>query len=99
MHDRQVHITQHAYERYCERVERVSYDELVIKVEELSAYGIHHKRGYVRTGDIWWRGSVSRDQIVLHTCYGVTHIDVPQAIKWAKRFKDRLALEGDPYGD
>lgn len=99
MHDRQVHITQHAYERYCERVEPIRYSELESRVTLQSLHGIYHKRGYVQIGDVWWRGSVTADRIELHTCYGVTHIDIPLAVKWAKRHGDRIALGGGRYGD
>lgn len=98
-HVRQIHIEQHAYERYCERVGVITYQDLVDLVDGQLQQGIYYKQGYVRIADVWWRGTVSRDRVVLHTCYGVTHIDVPLAIKWAKRFNDRLALGGDRYGD
>jgi|HigsolmetaAR202D_1030399.scaffolds.fasta_scaffold19790_2 hypothetical protein len=98
-HVRQIHITQHAYERYCQRVEPISYDELVKQVEEQAQYSLHHKRGYVQIAGTWWRGTVSRTEVVLHTCYGESHIDMPKAVKWAKRHGDRLALGSDRYAE
>jgi hypothetical protein len=93
--EREIWLSYHAYERYCERVEPIGWRELEQLIAELMRSGFRYKDGYIRTGDVWWRGEVTRDHVMLHTCYGVTHIDIPDAIKWAKLHKDRLDLEKD----
>ena len=89
---RQVIIEDHAYDRYCERVKWITRDALHNTIHQKMQDGMYHRDGYVRIGNVWWRGTVTPDKITLHSCYGITHIDVPRAIKWAKRFRDRLAL-------
>jgi len=90
--DKQIRIDRHAYYRYCERVEQTGWQELERMLRQQLVDGIHIQDGYLRTGDIWWRAEATDDEVIIHTCYGRTHIDIPQAIKWAKRYRDRLRL-------
>jgi len=90
--EKQIRIDRHAYVRYCERVEPIGWQELEHMLQQQLADGINIQDGYLRTGDIWWRAEVTDDEVIIHTCYGRTHIDIPQAVKWAKRYRDRLRL-------
>lgn len=95
MHDKTIRLTKHAYERYCERVVPIGWRELERQLQDHQYGGIYHKQGYVLIGGIWWRGTVKDTEIVLHTCYGEQHLDVPAAVRWAKRHGDRIVLGGE----
>lgn len=97
-HEREVWLDQHAYERYCERVEPIGWQELERLVADAAQAGCRQKDGYVLIGGIWWRGCVTPELIRLHTCYGRSHLDIPQAIRWARLHNDRIAL-GDGHAD
>lgn len=92
MNDREIKLSSHAYERYCQRVEKIKFEELKQQLHEQQANGIYYKDGYVYMANLWWRGDVTDDEIQLYTCYGHKHMDIPAAVKWAKRFNDRIAL-------
>jgi len=92
---REIRIDRHAYDRYCERVAPIGWQELERLVLEQIKDGCRQKDGYVQIGDVWWRGKVTPQEVVLHTCYGVTHIDIPEAVRWARRLRDRIALGGE----
>ena len=93
-----IRITDHAYERYCQRVGPISRAELIQQLRSQIQRPDRRKREYIRLGGVWWRYGIQDGTMVLHTCYGEHHMDLPAAIKWAKRFKDRIAL-GDAHGD
>lgn len=88
----ELRIDHHAYERYCERVEPIGWQELERQLREQIKQGIRRQKGYVQIGGIWWRASFHNGALHLHTCYGETHIDLPAAIKWAKQHGDRIDL-------
>ncbi|REK69329.1 hypothetical protein [Paenibacillus paeoniae] len=91
--EREIRLDRHAYERYCQRVEAIGWQELEGLIAKLLRnFGYRHKDGYVQIGGIWWRGKVTYETVKLYTCYGKTHIDVPEAIRWAERMNDRLRL-------
>jgi len=90
--EREIRIDRHAYDRYCERVEPIGWRELEEQVRGYVDQEYFQQDGYLKLGEIWWRGFVSDSEIMLHTCYGKTHIDIPNAIRWAKRYNDRLRL-------
>lgn len=97
MHATQLILTDHAYERYLQRVGPVDRDQLT---EQLSSYlrrPDRRKGSYIRLAGVWWRFSVQGGICTLHTCYGRHVGDLPEAIRWAKRHGDRIAL-GDRGG-
>lgn len=94
----ELHIDRHAYERYCERVEEITREDLKTLVMQQLHQGYVRRKGYIQFGGVWWRCSKRDDVFTLHTCYGRHHIDLPSAIKWAKRHKDRIAL-GDKFAE
>lgn len=85
-------IEKHAYERYCERVESVTQDELKDLIRTQLLPGHYRQHGYLQLDGVWWKYSVTGSKITLHTCYGRNHLDLPAAIRWAKRHKDRIVL-------
>lgn len=88
----QIRITDHAYNRFCQRVGPIDRCNLepLLRIHLMGGYRM--TKGYLHTGGIWWRAKMEDDVLTLHTCYGETHIDIPNAVKWAKRFRDRIAL-------
>lgn len=91
-------IDDHAYKRYCQRVEPISLEALTAHISELLQPGHYQQRGYLELNGVWWRYSVVDAVVKIHTCYGRHHLDLPAAIRWAKQHKDRIAL-GEPYRD
>lgn len=87
-----IRITDHAYERYCQRVGRIDRHELEMLVRGHLMDGHRVVRGYLHTGGIWWRASWENGILTLYTCYGRSHLDLPAAVRWAKRYRDRIAL-------
>lgn len=94
MHETQLILTNHAYERYCQRVGPIDRDKLTRQLQEQIRQPDRRRKDYIQLADVWWRYGVQDGAIVLHTCYGRSHIDLPAAIRWAKRYKDRIALGG-----
>jgi hypothetical protein len=94
----EIRIAGHAYERYCQRVEPVTRQALERSVAEELQRGYYRRHDYIQIAGVWWRYSTADGVMTLHTCYGRHHIDLPAAIKWAKRYKDRIVL-GEVYGD
>lgn len=88
-------LTNHAYERYCQRVGPVDRNELTTRLQKEIKRPDRIKCGYVQLGGVWWRFGKLDGVTILHTCYGRHHYDLPSAIKWAKRFRDRIDLDGD----
>lgn len=82
-------ITNHALEQYCARVESISREALHdLLLSQLSR--IERRKGdFIRLDGIWW---IYVDHTFI-TCYGRSHLDLPQAIGWAMRNNDRIDLE------
>lgn len=93
----EIRLDRHAYLRYCERVKPIGWQELENKLLDDLNQGKHFKDGYLFTGGVWWRATRKDNVLVLHTCYGLTHMDIPAAVRWAKLHGDRIAL-GDRDG-
>jgi hypothetical protein len=87
-------LTRHAFERYCQRVERLERDELVELLRQHADRPTHKKRGYIELAGVWWRYGIRDSVLILYTCYGRHHMDLPAAIRWAKRNRDRINLGG-----
>lgn len=94
MNATQLILTRHAYQRYCQRVEHISRDQLIQQLLDHIQQPARRKRGYIQLDGVWWRYGSRDDVIILHTCYGRHHIDMPEAIRWAKRHRDRINLGG-----
>ncbi|QYR20813.1 hypothetical protein KZ483_24145 [Paenibacillus sp. sptzw28] len=94
----ELRIDRHAHDRYCERVEPIPFEELGKWLAHHLSEGYGHHKGYLQTGGVWWRVTISQEAITFHSCYGQHHIDLPAAIKWAKRHRDRISL-GDTIAD
>ena len=92
MHGAKLVLTEHAYQRYCQRVEPIERKELESWLREQSQRPNRRKREYIQLGGIWWRFGRKGKELILYSCYGKTHIDLPAAIRWAKQFGDRIAL-------
>jgi hypothetical protein len=91
-------LTNHAYERYCQRVGPIDRHELTQQLSLQIHQPNRRSREYIQLDGVWWRFQRQDKIVILHTCYGRHHINLPEAIKWAKRNKDRIAL-GDVYGE
>jgi hypothetical protein len=91
-------LTNHAYERYIQRVGPTDRDELTRQLQHWIHQPDRRKRSYIQLGGVWWRYSREDSVVILHTCYGRHVGDLPEAIRWAKRHGDRIAL-GDRYAD
>lgn len=94
----EVRITEHTYRRYCERVEPIERQALEKWVSEQFHKEWHRSCDYIQIGGVWWRCTSEDRVLTLCTCYGKSHMDLPAAVKWAKRHKDRIVL-GEAYGD
>lgn len=87
-------LTRHAYERYCERVEPIERQKLIEMLERHLSRASPHKRGFIEANGVWWRYGIRNGTMILYTCYGRHFFDLPAAIKWAKRYRDRINLGG-----
>jgi hypothetical protein len=91
----ELHITNHAYEQYCERVGSIEYGELRQQcIDLLNSQDYRRKREFLLLGDVWWIYAVEEQKLKLITCYGRVGYDLPQALGWARTHKDQLNLEG-----
>lgn len=90
-----VRMTDHAYEQYCQRVERIDRAQLREQVGRVVNSGeCHRKREFVQIDGVWWVFEVTGDVMLLITCYGRTDFDIPRALRWAKVQNDRINLDG-----
>lgn len=83
-------VTNHALEQYCSRVEEIQRDELQQLLTQRLSHIERRKRGFVRLDGVWW---IMVEPYTFVTCYGRSHLDLPQAIGWAARMNDRIDLE------
>lgn len=94
----QLILTNHAYLRYCERVEPIDRDELTMQLQQATHHPERIKRQYIQILGVWYRFGRNGNTVTLHTCYGRHVGDLPAAIRWAKLHGDRIALGGQ-YDD
>jgi hypothetical protein len=91
----QIHLTTHAHERYCERVQHISYAELTdqcnLQLHE-GKYG-HNKNWFIHLSGVWWSYEIDGDVMKFLTCYGKTTANLPAGLKWAQRHNDSLDLQ------
>lgn len=83
-------ITNHALEQYCLRVNPIERDELQQLLTQRLTQIERRKRDFVRLDGVWW---IMVEPYTFVTCYGRSHLDLPQAIGWAARNNDRIALD------
>lgn len=90
-----VGLTDHAYERYLERVGPIDRKELEQWCNDQLAKGLRYKskKGIIHFGATWWGCEVSPGHIALTTCYGKGNIDLVRGIWWAERNNDRINLK------
>jgi hypothetical protein len=89
-----LHITDHAYERYCERVQEITYEQLVSNCfKQLQEVGyIDKKECFIQMRNIWWCYERVGRLVTFISCYGRTSIDLPKALKWAEYNNDKINL-------
>ncbi|SDD27463.1 hypothetical protein SAMN02799630_02787 [Paenibacillus sp. UNCCL117] len=85
-------ITDHAYDQYCSRVEKVSRGDLVALVQQqLDDLDYdYRKKSFIHLAGIWWVYTIEDNRFVMVTCYGRSDWNVPHALHWARSQKDRL---------
>lgn len=90
----ELHLTVHGHERYCERVEPITYPELKQQCETSMAERDYHRRNYfLQISDVWWKVRIKKDRLILVTCYGrCDFYSLPEAIEWARKSGDRIRL-------
>lgn len=94
----ELHITNHAYEQYCDRVEAVTYEELRARCGDQLSEDYNRSGEFLQLGGVWWVFSIKGEKIRFVTCYGESHFDMPAAVEWAKHSKDRIVLGGNRDG-
>jgi hypothetical protein len=92
----QLHLTEHAHEQYCERVEYTEYEQLyIICNNHLKQAGyIGKKEAYIQLDGTWWCYDIVGNLVTFITCYGHSSIDLPRALKWAECNNDKINLIG-----
>src|SRR5690348_17146212 len=91
--ERELRLSNHAYERYCQRVAETEREELTELCS--TAFQNRHYRcnkRLIQLNDVWWRYARQQGAVVLVTCYGESAYDLIDAIHWAKRHNDRINL-------
>lgn len=89
-------LTQHAYLRYKERVGTIDRNELNRWCNDnIQAQNYRVRNKNVQIDDVWFgmRKNEKRQRLYLTTCLGRSHLDLPEAIVWAKRHDDRINLQ------
>jgi hypothetical protein len=87
-------VTKHAHEQYCRRVEEIDRNELIRRLK--SEIKLDKPPYYLfRALNSWWVREVNGKTIVVVTCYGNGHMDIPKALRWAKMHNDRLRFDDD----
>ncbi|OAS21149.1 hypothetical protein [Paenibacillus oryzisoli] len=85
-------ITNHAFEQYRERVEKLERNELHAKIKELLIDQRRIKGEFIKLDGVWWVFLIDGEELRLLTCYGRSTFDMPKALEWAKRHGDRIRL-------
>lgn len=95
-----VFITTHALEQYCARVEELRRQELEeLVTRQIGSRDFHRSDKFISIAGVWWIHEITDTQLRLVTCYGLSHFDLPAALAWAARHKDRLVLEHEGIPD
>ncbi|MEK5416343.1 hypothetical protein [Paenibacillus sp. FSL L8-0708] len=87
-------LTIHAHEQFTERVGPATFEEIRNAGREQLAAGDYRRDGdFINIYDVWWIFTVREGKVVLITCYGNSHFDVPRALAWARKHDDRITLD------
>lgn len=90
-----VRITDHAYEQYCNRVAQIDRAELRLQIGDIVSTGHYRRKGeYAHINGVWWVCEIVGNVMLLITCYGRSDFDLPRALQWARRNKDRIRFSG-----
>jgi hypothetical protein len=91
----QLKITEHAHKQFCQRVEHIAYEQLLTTCnKQLLARGKpRRKECFLQLGEVWWVYDFTDEVVTFITCYGRSIIDLPLALSWAERNKDRINLK------
>lgn len=88
-----IHLTDHGFEQYCDRVEETNRDTLLNQIKKFlhdDKYFI--KREFIHVDGVWWVIRFESDNVHFVTTYGRTNMDIPEAINWSRKNKDRINL-------
>lgn len=91
----EIKLTHHAHCRYLERVAQMERGDLQRWcAEHIQAQNYRVKNKLIQIHDVWFcmRKHERSKQLYLTTCYGRSHLDIPEAIIWAERHNDRINL-------
>ncbi|MEK3866991.1 hypothetical protein MHH60_26325 [Paenibacillus sp. FSL H7-0716] len=87
-------LTIHAHEQFTERVGPATFEEIRDAGREQLAVGDYRRDGdFIKIYDAWWIFTIREGKVVLITCYGNSHFDVPRALAWARKHDDRITLD------
>lgn len=81
-------VTNHALEQYRLRVNPIERDDLQQLLQTQLTRIERRKKDFIKLDGVWW--IYVNDTFV--TCYGRSHLDLPNAIGWAARMNDRIVL-------
>lgn len=88
-----VRVTKHALQQYEARVEPIEIERLrELLTEQVASGDYTRKREYIKLDGVWWVYELVSQVMIMITCYGRTHVDIPSALRWAKLHKDRIDL-------
>ncbi|MDB5053292.1 MAG: hypothetical protein JWM44_1342 [Bacilli bacterium] len=93
----ELRLTDHALERYVERIGPITRPELLQWCKEKFATRFWYQRhtGLMEFSGVWWGCKVSPKKriILLTTCYGKgNNVDLAAAISWERKNKDIVRL-------
>lgn len=95
-HKNKIHLKDHAYNRYLERVGAIDRNELEIwcnKQFKLRYWDKPHL-SIVEFGGVWWGYDISFDGcLYLTTCLGKGNVDIAAAEAWGLANNDRINLK------
>lgn len=100
LEEKAIRLKQHAWKRYCQRVGVIEHPELLNQLAASIAAGEYrYCRSLVHISGVWYAVEALGDVVSFVTCYGRTNFDLPAALSWAKRNKDKIQLGGEVLCD
>lgn len=100
LNEMRLELTVHAHEQFTERVGLAAFEDIRYTCRVQLAAGDYRRDGeFIKINDAWWIFTVREGKIVLITCYGNSHFDVPRALAWARRHDDRITLDNFQIND
>lgn len=97
MKNANITLTFHALKQYQDRVKLIDRATLSIMCQKQYDEGEYEfRRGrLILLGDVWYvyKKRSMGNRLFLVTCYGRSHLDMPEAIIWARRNNDRIDLK------